>query len=68
VKKYLHLNTVQASGLSVAAGALALLSGLLLVLKSSNSNDGSPVGWFLIACGVIGVATALAILAGAYSE
>jgi uncharacterized membrane protein HdeD (DUF308 family) len=68
MKKYVRLNTIQASGLSVGVGVLALLAGVLLVVTSSNSNDGSPVGWFLVACGAIGVLTAVAIFAGAYRE
>ena len=64
----MRFTAAHATWLSAAGGVIALLLGLYLVRKNAASYAGSPVGWFLIACGVIGLLSALAIVAGAYRE
>ena len=63
-----RITSFQATWLAAGLGVICLLLGFLLVAKNASSYSGSPVGWFLIACGVIGLLTALAIVAGAYRE
>ena len=54
--------------LCFGCGVLALLAGLLLVAKNAHSNDGSPVGWLLVALGIFAVLGTVGILSGAFRE
>ncbi|MGH2409607.1 MAG: hypothetical protein ACRDFX_13420 [Chloroflexota bacterium] len=56
------------AGIAALAGVIFFLLGGLLIARTAHSNDGSPIGWFFLALGVLGVLSVLAILAGAYDR
>jgi hypothetical protein len=57
-----------AQWLAAGLGTLSLLIGGLLVKRAGTSTAGSPLGWLLIALGIVGLLIAVGIVAGAYRE
>jgi hypothetical protein len=49
-------------------GIIAVLLGGLLIQRSGSSTAGSPLGWVLVALGIIGVLVAFGIMVGAYGD
>ena len=51
-----------------ALGAGSLLLGMVLIAGSAGSNDGSPIGWFLVAAGIFALLAMLGIVSGAFRD
>jgi hypothetical protein len=49
-------------------GFALLVIGGLLALKATQGSTANILGWALLAAGIIGVLTALALVAGAYDR
>ncbi len=48
--------------------AVMLLIGVYLVLKTSHSNNGSPVGWLAIVVGLLALLVTFGLVIGFYDE
>lgn len=56
------------AALSFGLGVVLVLAGAYLVIKAGTSTAGSPLGWTLVALGVVGVVASIGIIAGAYDD